>query len=144
MFCFCFHFQIKGLNKDGDKLKGRYPDEEEPITAKKAELNECWNDLCDKVNAPRNVFLSSSCQFHCLLDVLLWRLFLVCGTEVLELSFFSHLLGNLQGLSSLLFVTGGEFLSVKNLVCLFICPKNIQDMISHFSNPRFFNYVRLS
>lgn len=42
--------QVQTLDETADRLVQTHPDQEEPIVAKRAEIDEAWNTLQDRVS----------------------------------------------------------------------------------------------
>ena len=48
--------QVQTLDETADRLVQTHPDQEEPIVAKRAEIDEAWNTLQDRVSWNPPVF----------------------------------------------------------------------------------------
>ncbi|XP_030853592.1 spectrin alpha chain, non-erythrocytic 1 isoform X3 [Strongylocentrotus purpuratus] len=51
--------QVQTLDETADRLVQTHPDQEEPIVAKRAEIDEAWNTLQDRANARKDKLMDS-------------------------------------------------------------------------------------
>ncbi|XP_071500194.1 spectrin alpha chain, non-erythrocytic 1-like [Diadema antillarum] len=51
--------QVQALDETADRLVQTHPDQEEPIVAKRAEIDEAWNNLQDRANGRKDKLMDS-------------------------------------------------------------------------------------